>query len=147
MLTDRLDNLAHVYATEFGVDVTALPGAGAAGGLAGGLAALGGVIAPGFDLVAGEVGLGDRIARADLVITGEGHLDAQSFEGKVVGGVSRMAAGFGVPVHAIVGFADDEARQRIPTTALVDDNSLEVALREPTRCIESAALKVLSSWS
>ena len=63
MLTDRLDHLADVYATEFGVDVTALPGAGAAGGLAGGLAALGGVIVPGFDLVAGEVGLGDRIAR------------------------------------------------------------------------------------
>lgn len=144
VLTDRLDRLAGEYAAEFGVDVTALAGGGAAGGLAGGLAAVGGRIVPGFDLVADQVGLRDRIARADLVVTGEGHLDAQSFEGKVVGGVAGIAAGVGVPVHAIVGRADDDVRQDIATTALVEVYGAEVAQRDPTRCIEEAAIKLLS---
>ncbi len=61
-LTDRLGHLADRYRTEFGVDVDAIPGAGAAGGLAGGLAALGARIAPGFDLVADLIGLPERIA-------------------------------------------------------------------------------------
>ena len=52
------------------------------------LAALGGQLVPGFDLVADELGLYDAVEGADLVITGEGHLDRQSFEGKVVGGVA-----------------------------------------------------------
>jgi len=89
-LAARLEAQARHYRAEFGVDVTAIPGAGAAGGLAGGLAALGGQLVPGFDLVADLVGLPARMARADLVVTGEGRLDAGSFEGKVVGGVAGL---------------------------------------------------------
>ena len=59
------------------------------GGLAGGLAALGGRIVPGFELVAEHVDLPERIAAADAVVTGEGYLDAQSLDGKVVGGVCQ----------------------------------------------------------
>ena len=69
-----------------------LEGAGAAGGLAGGLAAVGARLVEGFEVVADEVELYDRIEGADLVITGEGFLDEQSFEGKVVGGVAELAA-------------------------------------------------------
>ena len=90
-LTTRLEEQARRYRADFGVDVTGLSGAGAAGGLAGGLAALGGQLVPGFDLVAGLVDLPARMARADLVMTGEGRLDAGSFEGKVVGGVLGLA--------------------------------------------------------
>ncbi|HCB38019.1 MAG TPA: glycerate kinase, partial [Acidimicrobiaceae bacterium] len=57
LLTRRLRTLAEVYLADYGVDVTELPGAGAAGGLAGGLAALGAQLVGGFDLVAAEVGL------------------------------------------------------------------------------------------
>ena len=91
--------------------MTAVPGAGAAGGLAGGLLALGARIEPGFDFVAGLVGLADRMERADLVVTGEGHLDPPSFHGKVPGGVFDLAKARGtrgrpLPVLCIVGGAD-----------------------------------------
>ncbi len=94
-----------------GVDVTGVVGAGAAGGLAGGLVALGARIEPGFDLVARLVSLKDRMDRADLVVTGEGHLDPPSFHGKVPGGVLALARARGqrgrpLPVLCIVGGAD-----------------------------------------
>ena len=72
LLAGRLQRLAERYRAEFGLDVTALPGAGAAGGLAGGLAALGAELVPGFELVAARVGLAGALAGAELVITGEG---------------------------------------------------------------------------
>jgi glycerate kinase len=104
-LTTRLDDLAERYRQRFGIDVGSLPGAGAAGGLAGGLAAVGARLVPGFDLVAELVGLEAKVARADLVVTGEGRLDPTSFEGKVVGGVVDLVAGR-VPVLCVVGDAD-----------------------------------------
>ncbi|MFZ2057639.1 MAG: glycerate kinase [Acidimicrobiales bacterium] len=103
-LTARLARLADEYRADFGVDVTKLAGAGAAGGLAGGLAALGAEIVSGFELVADFVGLDEHIAGADLVMTGEGYLDRQSFSGKVVGGVTRHVAGR-VPILCVVGEA------------------------------------------
>ena len=78
------------YRAEYGVDVCALPGSGAAGGLAGGLAALGAELVPGLALVAEEVGLARALDGVALVITGEGKLDATSFDGKVVGGVLAL---------------------------------------------------------
>ena len=105
LLSDRLDSLAERYRRGVGVDVDSLPGAGAAGGLAGGLTALGAHLAPGFDLVAELAGLPALIAGADLVVTGEGHLDPPSFRGKVPGGVLGLVAGR-CPVLCIVGAAD-----------------------------------------
>jgi glycerate kinase len=112
-LTARLDELSDRYRRDFGVDVDALPGAGAAGGLAGGLAALGARIAPGFELVASLIGLAHRVAVADLVVTGEGHLDPPSFSGKVPGGVLALVAGR-CPVLCIAGGADDELMEDPP---------------------------------
>lgn len=103
LLRRRLERLAQVYRLESGVDVTELDGSGAAGGLAGGLATVGAELVPGFELVADEIGLDERLEGADLVITGEGFLDAESFDGKVVGGVAELAASLGVPVLAVVG--------------------------------------------
>jgi glycerate kinase len=147
MLTGRLERLAQLYLEEYGVDVRELAGAGAAGGLAGALAALGGRLVSGVELVADEVGLYDRVGRADLVITGEGYLDAQSFEGKVVGGVASIAHDAGVAVCVIAGDADADARTRLPTTSLVDLFGEERSTREPRWCVEQAAISLLSSWS
>ncbi len=107
----RLADIAARYRRDVGVDVTALPGTGAAGGLAGGLVALGARMEPGFDLVAGLVGLAERLERADLVVTGEGHLDPPSFHGTVPGGVLELARARGrsgrpLPVLCIAGGAD-----------------------------------------
>ena len=91
-LTERLERLVDQYRDSLGVDVQTLEGAGAAGGLAGGLAAVGGHIVGGFELVAGMVDLAGALDGADVVMTGEGRLDATSLDGKVVGGVLERCA-------------------------------------------------------
>jgi glycerate 2-kinase len=116
----RLAEVAARYRRETGVDVTGMPGAGAAGGLAGGLVALGARIEPGFEFVAGLVGLGERLERADLAVTGEGHLDPPSFHGKVPGGVLELARDRGghgrvLPVLCITGGADASVLASPPT--------------------------------
>lgn len=106
LLRRRLERLAQVYEERFGVDVRDLPGSGAAGGLAGGLAALGATLVPGFELVAETVGLAERMEQANLVVTGEGYLDEHSFDGKVVGGVVELAQELDIPVLVVVGDAE-----------------------------------------
>lgn len=83
------------------------PGTGAAGGTAFALAAvLGAGLVPGIDCLAQAVGLRRRIHDADLVLTGEGSLDAQSLEGKAVSGVVRLARECAVPVIILAGRVD-----------------------------------------
>ena len=103
MLTRRLERMVQMFSTDFDVDVSTIEGGGAAGGLGGALAALGGRLLPGFELVADEVDLYDHLEGADLVITGEGRLDDTSFSGKVVGGVREIAAEMGIGTLAVVG--------------------------------------------
>jgi glycerate 2-kinase len=112
VLAARLHALADRYRREFGVDVARLVGAGAAGGLAGGLAALGATLTPGFDLVADAVGLDEALAGAEFVVTGEGRLDATSFAGKVVGGVQARAALRNIPVLVIAGEINTDTHGR-----------------------------------
>ena len=64
----------------------------------------------GFDIVADAIQLNDRIAKADLVITGEGSLDAQSLEGKGPIGVARLAKAQGKRVVAIAGYISEEVK-------------------------------------
>ena len=143
LLKGRLQRLAQLYREQYGVDVLGVPGTGAAGGLAGGLVALGGRLQPGFDLVADEVDLHDKIQAADLVITGEGYLDEQSFEGKVIGGVQAMCAALGKPVAAIVGDSAPEVRHLIDHRAIARDHGIERAMNEPLWCIEHSAAQLL----
>ncbi|MGH9087424.1 MAG: glycerate kinase [Acidimicrobiales bacterium] len=101
VLARRLAAMADRCLDEHGVNLDRLAGAGAGGGLAGGLAALGGRLVAGYDLVARAVDLPGRLATATAVATGEGRLDATSFEGKVVGGVAAAAGR--VPVVCLPG--------------------------------------------
>jgi glycerate kinase len=138
LLSRRLERLAQVYREDFDVDVTVLPGAGAAGGLAGGLAAVGARIELGFDVIAEEVDLDAEIEAADLVVTGEGFLDATSFDGKVVGGVVELAAEFGVPVLAVAGQVFDGADERVEAIDLVARHGDQRARTDTVACITEA---------
>ncbi|HEX9260532.1 MAG TPA: glycerate kinase [Acidimicrobiales bacterium] len=142
LLRGRLERLAQLYLAEHHVDVTDQPGAGAAGGLAGGLAALGADLVPGFELVADELELAYHMEGADLVVTGEGFLDEQSFEGKVVGGVASMAAAAGVPVLAVAGEVFDGCEQRMTTLSLVEAVGTEQAMTATVASVE----QVLTRW-
>jgi len=102
LLGRRLTRLAEHYESRTGVDVRAVEGGGAAGGLAGALAALGATLEPGFDVVAGAAGLGDALEGASIMITGEGRLDATSLAGKVVGGALEWASEHGVARRAVI---------------------------------------------
>jgi glycerate 2-kinase len=95
---------ADVVAAAVGKDWSRTPGAGAAGGVGfAALAVLGARMRPGIELVLELTGLESRLAGADLVVTGEGSLDAQSLAGKAPVGVARAAARHGVPVVAVAG--------------------------------------------
>ncbi|MEC7373690.1 MAG: glycerate kinase [Actinomycetota bacterium] len=113
LLTARLERLVDVYRSEHGADVADVVGGGAAGGLAGGLVAAGARLESGAALIADAVDLYDKIESADLVVTGEGRVDATSFDGKVVGAVIELAAAAECDVLVIGGRIDDDARQRL----------------------------------
>jgi glycerate kinase len=119
LLGRRLDRLADEYRSRTGVDVTGLAGAGAAGGLAGGLAAIGARLAPGFEVVALAAGLDQALDGAALVVTGEGRLDATSLAGKVVGGVLEWSEGVVARRAVIAGQVDVAVRLTLPDDVLV----------------------------
>jgi glycerate kinase len=148
LLRRRLERLADVYLADHGVDVRSLPGAGAAGGLAGGLAVAGARLVGGFDAIADELDVHDLIDGADLVITAEGFLDEQSFEGKVVGGVTELAASAGVPVVAVVGEIVDglavDIGDRLQVVSLVERFGDDRARGDTVACIEAAVAEVLA---
>jgi glycerate kinase len=143
LLRRRLERLAQVYLDDHGVDVLAPEGAGAAGGLGGGLAAAGGTLVSGFDLIAEEVGLDEHVDGADLVITGEGFLDEQSFEGKVVGGVASLAERLDVPVVAIAGQVYDAADERIEAVSLAERFGEDRARSDTLSCVRTVAADIL----
>jgi glycerate kinase len=160
-LEGRLAAMAADLRRRYGVDVRAIPGAGAAGGLAGGLAALGARLVPGFEVVAGAVGLAGRVRQADLVVTGEGRLDASSWSGKVVDGVVRTAAagrggrGGGAVAVAVVagavgpGALEGVAAARRAGAGVVEVHSLtdrfgsDRAVADPTGCVRDLVGEIL----
>jgi glycerate kinase len=99
-LTDRLERqAAQLPKDPRGVQMT-----GAAGGLSGGLwAALGATLRPGADYVLDAIEIDERLSRSAAVVTGEGRLDEQSLQGKLVGAIAARARRAGVPIHAVVG--------------------------------------------
>lgn len=148
-LRRRLTEVAERYRSEYRVDVTSIPLAGAAGGLAGGLAAIGGRLLGGFDLVAEAVGLERRASGADLIVTGEGRLDATSWSGKVVSGVLRTARKSRPPAPVLVvagsigpgGWPAPGAPGAQGTTqvvSLADRFGTDRARAHPSDCVEEA---------
>ncbi|MEV7971637.1 glycerate kinase [Cellulomonas sp. NPDC089187] len=127
--------------------VAALPGAGAAGGLGAALLALGARMRSGASVVAEAIGLPDAIPGADLVLTGEGRVDAQTLEGKVVAGVCQLARAAGVPVAVLGGsVAQDTRLNRLGAVAIRDLGTglpLLEALRRGPELVEQATADLL----
>lgn len=104
VLDQGLVHLSAILERDVQASVRELPGAGAAGGLGGGLVAfLGARLRPGAQAVIDAVNLAERCRGADLIITGEGSFDAQSLCGKAVSAVAATGAACGVPVAIVAG--------------------------------------------
>jgi len=103
-LDAALAHYADVIKRDLGIDVSDVPGAGAAGGLGAGLIVfLKARVLPGVDIVIEATGLAEYLKEASLVFTAEGRIDSQTARGKVPVGVARKAKSFGLPVIVIVG--------------------------------------------
>ncbi|WP_116645711.1 glycerate kinase [Mycobacterium kubicae] len=99
----RLEAWAMELDAAAGRDVSAEPGAGAAGGIGAGLLALGGRCEYGAAIIAELTHLEDDLADAELIVTGEGKFDEQSLHGKVVGEIAAAAQPLGIPVIVLAG--------------------------------------------
>jgi len=149
VLDEGLDILATRIEADLGRAVAWLPGAGAAGGIGAGLAAFfNAQLRPGFELVAEAAGLADAIAEVDLVITGEGSLDASSLGGKTPIGVARLARSAGVECLALAGrlgvTAEElEAEGIAAALSLSDAVGHELAVTEARASIAEATVTLL----
>lgn len=152
LLDGALTRWADALEAYLGVAVRDRPGAGAAGGLGAALYALGARSEPGIALVQGLVGLADRVAAADLVVTGEGTFDFSSLQGKVVSGVAALAIEHAVPCvvlagRVLVGRREAGAAGVEATWSLVDAVGEERALGDPAAALSELARRVARQWS
>jgi glycerate kinase len=143
---------ADVVAETTGRDLRDAVGSGAAGGIGYLLrSVLDAETRDGFSLVAGLADLETRIAGADLVITGEGRLDAQSMVGKVPINVARMARADGVPAVALAGSIDGDpaafAGAGLSLVVPVVDRpmTLAEAMADAPALIERAAMRLMTA--
>ncbi|MDD5261944.1 MAG: glycerate kinase [Methylacidiphilales bacterium] len=114
VLEAGLEHLADLVARDLGCDFRNTPGSGAAGGLGFGLMSFcGAAIRSGFDLVAGYARIEEAIADSDLVITGEGKIDAQTLHGKGPAGVAALARKHNKPVIAFSGIHEKGGRDGV----------------------------------
>ncbi|MDR3322488.1 MAG: glycerate kinase [Synergistaceae bacterium] len=108
-LDGQLRSVSETVRRELNLDVSAIPGAGAAGGMGGGMVAFfNSRLQLGIEVVLDAVGFDEMLEGTDIVISGEGSIDSQSLRGKVVIGVARRAKKHGVPLIAIVGDIGDD---------------------------------------
>ncbi|QLB18109.1 glycerate kinase [Mannheimia granulomatis] len=108
-LDQALAHFADKVKTQLGIEIVDKAGAGAAGGMGGGLLLLPNVqLRSGVEIIIEATRLTEKVRDADLVITGEGRMDAQSIAGKTPIGVARTAKSFDKPVIAIVGSLRDD---------------------------------------
>ena len=130
-LDDGLRHVAEVVKAQTGRDAAQMPGAGAAGGLGyGAVVFLGAELRRGIEVVLDMTGFEAAAKRADLIITGEGHLDGQSAQGKLIQGLCGHSAG--KPVIALCGklSASPEQVKAIGLTAAYSINKEERPLAE-----------------
>lgn len=134
----------------FGRNFAEISGAGAAGGLgAGAMAFLGATLRPGVETVMQLIGFEEVLKKSDLVITGEGRLDGQTLHGKLVRGICKKAARYGVPVVALCGAVEALPEEvagiglRAAFSLLRKPQTLPEALVSTKKGLENLAYNVL----
>jgi glycerate kinase len=149
LLDANLDHFAKLISEQMGKEVSQVPGAGAAGGLGAGLMAfLDARLVGGFDLVAETVELEEKIRKADLVITGEGKMDAQTQYGKTPFGVARLALKHRKPVIGVAGTLEEGAQVlyeqgfRVLMPILDRPGDLAYALGQGARLMEQTGERI-----
>jgi len=150
-LIDRgLRNLAQATEHSLAIDIAHISGAGAAGGLGAGLVGfMGAALSSGITIIADLLKLDERMAGADLVITGEGKTDFQTAFGKVPAGVAERAARQGIPVVCLSGALGRNVETLYGTgiTALFStansDMSLEYAFRHSPELIRQSTENIV----
>ncbi len=111
-LDSGLRSIAEIIKKDIGRDVSFVKGAGAAGGMgAGALAFLNATLKKGIDIILDESGFDSAAKDCDLVVTGEGRLDFQSADGKVISGVAKRAQRLGKKVVAVCGCRGEGAEK------------------------------------
>lgn len=148
-LDEGLKKLDGAFMKYMGRSVAEEPGAGAAGGLGGACdALLGARLVSGFDHLTDIVDLEEAIAEADCVVTGEGRVDSQSFDGKVVGRVAEFARKFSVKVYVICGASALTLKELNPLgvdrmVALSNEaESIQDSIAHPEKYIPAAVKKI-----
>lgn len=132
-LDKQLQAISQVVRRDLSIDVSALPGAGAAGGMGGGMAAfLGSRLQMGIETVLDTVRFDSLLEDADMVLTGEGKIDDQSLRGKVVIGIAKRTKPKNIPLVAIVGDIGDhvESAYDMGVSAILSINRVAVDFRE-----------------
>ena len=148
-LDKGLRHLGAVISGQLGADHAETPGAGAAGGLgAGCMAFLGAKLVSGSEAILDLCGFKHHIADADLIITGEGKLDLQSFSGKVLSGILRDAGG--VPVWSVCGLCEcDEAVLREHNLTVFETSegiSVGESMAEPEKYLRIALQRAMQGF-
>ncbi len=149
-LASRFERLAELYRRDYGLDVADVAGAGAAGGLGAAIAALGGRLRSGYDVVTELLDFHPVLAASSLVVTGEGAFDATSFAGKAVGSVVREASEHGLPSLVVAGQASPEAIESAASyggrvVSLSRRFGEDVARSDTARCITAAVAEYFES--
>jgi glycerate kinase len=168
-LAARLQAVADRLGVRFGIDVTSVPGSGAAGGMGGAIVALGGTLRSGYRVVSEICGLPDVLDTASMVITGEGSFDATSLpEGpppgrrgvdrvvhdrpfaKVTGSVLRDASARGIPSLVVAGRVARDMAERASAlgavvVSLTEEFGPDRATADTSWCIEEAVAGALGT--
>jgi len=111
-LDQNLRHLSNIITEQLGIDVSNLPGSGAAGAMGAGIVAfLNGKLKSGIHTILDLINFEDLIDNADLIFTGEGKIDGQSIRGKAVIGIAERAKKSNIPVVAIVGAIGEDAEK------------------------------------
>lgn len=152
-LDEGLQNLATRFKVDLDKDIADIQGSGAAGGIAGGaMVGLGADLVSGIDTIMTLVSFQEQIDHADLIITGEGKIDEQTLQGKLIKGISDAASLSGIPCIAFCGVNDLTADEKQAfnlkqVISLVnEETSSELAMSNAAIVLRDRALEWVSSF-